>query len=73
VEDKGFILIVGKYRCGGAMNSVNVAIMNVYGPCSNNDKFILWREIEHIKSNENCAVWCVLGDFNYIRCEFERK
>jgi len=47
--------------------------MNVYSPYSNNEKFLLWDDIVQIKSNESCALWCVLGDFNAVRYACERK
>jgi len=55
------------------MNGVNIATMNVYAPCSNSEKFTLWRYIEQIKSNKNCTIWCVLRDFNSVRFECERS
>jgi len=68
VEVKGFILTIGELS-GVAMNGVNVAIMNLYAPCSNSEKFALWIDIEQIKANKNCTVWCVLGDFNSVKFE----
>jgi len=50
-----------------------LTIVNVYLPCSNNDKYLLWDKIAHIKLGETCEVWCVLGDFNMVRYANERK
>lgn len=72
-KEKGFILIIGEYKSESGGLGVEVAIINVYGPCSNTRKNILWDEIENVKLRQNCSVWCVLGDFNSIKSVNERR
>jgi len=52
---------------------MTITIMNVYSPCLNRDKYQSWDEIEHVKGNEICQVWCIIGDFNVVRNDNERK
>ena len=52
---------------------MNVVVLNVYALCSNNEKWLLWREIENVLANVNCLVRCIIGDFNSVRCASERK
>jgi len=45
-ERKGFILTEGMYKSGDSVVGVKVAVLNVYAPCSNNDKEVLWSDLE---------------------------
>jgi len=52
---------------------VPIHILNVYSSCNLKDKEVMWEEIIKIKSQENCKLWCVLGDFNVVIKINERK
>jgi len=47
--------------------------MNIYAPCSNKDKVLLWKEVEEKLATTNCLTRCVIGDFNSVRNVSERK
>jgi len=72
-DGRGFVIIEGEYKCDASGIDVNVAIMNVYAPCSTKEKVLLWREIENMLANVNCLTRCVIGDFNSVRDASERK
>jgi len=46
MEGKGYVLVQGDYNNGVSGTAVKVLIMNIYGPCSNKDKVLLWKEVE---------------------------
>jgi len=37
------------------------------------DKIHMWEDLKQIRNNEPCKTWCMLGDFNSVRSEGERK
>lgn len=47
--------------------------MNVYFSCVNSEKYQLWQEKGKAKGKESCQAWCIIGDFNAVRCASERK
>jgi len=47
--------------------------MNIYAPCSNKDKVLLWKEVEDNLATANCCIRCMIGDFNSFRKASERK
>jgi len=73
VEGKCFVLIMGDYCCGGSGTVVTVLIMNIYAPCSNKDKVLLWKEVENMLAIGNCSVRYIIGDLNSVTKVFERK
>jgi len=73
VEGSGFILIEGTYRSGDYDSGVKVVVINVYAPCTNREKVLLWREIEALLVNVNSPIRCLIGDFNSVRSAAERK
>jgi len=72
-EGKGFILIEGDYKGVGASQAMRVVLVNVYAPCSDRDKEVLWGDIENVLLASNCLIKCLMGDFNVVRYAFERK
>jgi len=54
-------------------SSIPVVIVNVYSSCTLLDKIQMWEDLKKIRHNEPCKSWCILGDFNAIRREGERK
>jgi len=70
-EGKDFLLIVGEYKIEREGLGIEAAIINVYGPCLNAEKFTLWKEIEKIKLMQGCSVWCIQRDFNFVKSKEE--
>ena len=54
-------------------NNIPVVIVNVYSSCNMPDKIHMWEDLKQIRNNEPCKIWCMLGDFNSVRSEGERK
>ena len=54
-------------------NSIPVVIVNVYSSCNLIDKMQMWEDLKKIRYKEPCKTWCMLGDFNSVRREGERK
>jgi exonuclease III len=50
-----------------------VNLMTVYAPCDTRRKRLLWLELKNVLLAKKQERWCVLGDFNAIREESERK
>jgi hypothetical protein len=48
-------------------------IINVYSPCDLFSKKRLWVDVLVAKYVEVADLWCVVGDFNSVRCAEERK
>jgi len=72
VEGSRFILIEGTYKSGDYDSGVKVVVINVYAPCTNREKVLLWREIEALMVNVNSPIRCLIGDFGPICCRKER-
>jgi len=70
-EGKGFLLVCGVYSTVGV--GVLLVVVNVHGPCTNNEKSTPWNEIADIKRNLSCTLWCIMGDFNAVKKVEERK
>jgi len=64
VDEKGYVLVVGDYKCVASGKDVKVVIMNVYAPSASKEKVLLWREIEDVLVNVISPIRCVIGDFN---------
>ena len=54
-------------------NSILVVIVNMYSSCNLLVKMQMWKDLKNIRHSEPCKSWCILGDFNSIRKEGERK
>ena len=57
----------------GGKENISVVVLNIYSPCQLNKKLEMWKEILHIKQLNNCKLWCMVGDFNSIRNQKERR
>lgn len=47
--------------------------INVYSPCDFHGKSELWQNLVREVRTRGGDVWCVLGDFNAVKCSSERK
>jgi len=65
-----FIAVEGEWKGDGG---VQVFIVNVYNPSLLREKKVLWEEINEIRRLQNNRVWCVIGDFNSVRRQNERR
>src|ERR1044072_3989833 len=68
-KDQRFLCISGK-RPG---EDTTCVFVNVYGPSDRVEKSLLWREIVELKNDFPVACWCVMGDFNAVRSQRERR
>jgi exonuclease III len=48
-------------------------IINVYAPCNIVAKRQLWVELLVARNTYVAEVWCILGDFNSVRCSDDRR
>lgn len=53
--------------------NVQVILLSVYAPCERNNKLDCWEEISGALESHNGGLYCVMGDFNSICAEDERK
>ena len=53
--------------------NIPVVIVNVYSSCNLQEKIQMWANLLEIRQGEPCNSWCILGDFNSIRNERERR
>ena len=69
IIDRWFIVFIGLAK------EVNtpVIIVNVYSSCIMQVKRKMWADLLEIRQREQCNSWCVLGDFNFVRNERERR
>ncbi|XP_057443779.1 uncharacterized protein LOC130735927 [Lotus japonicus] len=65
-EENGFIGLVGTW------GDHDCVVVNVYSPCSLEEKRQLWDELLTWKRQSSIACWCLLGDFNAVRSAEER-
>ena len=68
VKGRHFLMLVGKW----AKENQWLHVVNVYAPCDQAGKRILWDELRHLKFSNPNGLLCVLGDFNSIRSQDER-
>ena len=68
ISGAGVIMVTGKW----GQESQPRHIINIYSPCSLQDKRLLWERIKQLKYQNPGGYWCVLGDFNNIRVAAER-
>jgi len=47
--------------------------INVYSPSVLREKKVLWEDISELRQRQNNKVWCVIGDFNSVRRQEERR
>lgn len=67
VGGDGFIAVHGKWK----NIAVDVVLVNVYGPQSDNKKVALWDRLIGL-INGTSALWCVFRDFNATRKQDDR-
>ncbi|XP_068477274.1 uncharacterized protein [Phaseolus vulgaris] len=70
VRGNNFIVVEGEWKGGGG---AQVVIVNVYSPSHLREKKVLWEEISEFRRLQNNRVWCVIGDFNSVRRQDERR
>jgi len=67
---RNFFVVEGLWKLG---KGVVVTIVNVYDSGSLREKKEVWKEINTIRLNQLSKAWCIIGDFNSIRLQEERK
>ncbi|XP_068498198.1 uncharacterized protein [Phaseolus vulgaris] len=70
VRGNNFSVVEGVWKGGGG---VLVLIVNVCSPSFLREKKVLWEEISEFRRLQNNKVWCVIGDFNSVRRQEERR
>ncbi|KAD3641634.1 hypothetical protein E3N88_30858 [Mikania micrantha] len=68
ISNQNYLLVSGSIT--GVPEVVH--ILNVYGPQHLNEKKLLWKELEELKSS-NSGVWVMAGDFNEVRSMMDRR
>jgi len=70
VNGSNYFVIGGLWKHG---NGVSVTVVNVYCSGSLPEKKEVWDEINAARLNQLSKAWCIIGDFNSIRRQEERK
>ncbi|XP_068503636.1 uncharacterized protein [Phaseolus vulgaris] len=70
VKGNNFSAVEGVWKGGGG---VQVVIVNVYRPSLLEEKKVLWKDISELRRRQNNRVWCMIGDFNFVRRQEERR
>jgi len=70
VNGNNFTIIEGLWKVGSGLP---VTIVNVYCSGSLREKKEVWEEINSYRLNQLSKAWCIIGDFNSIRRQEERK
>jgi len=65
-----YSIIAGEWRLEDPIQTV---VVNIYNTGSVLEKKAIWGEVREKRSMINTNVWCVVGDFNSIRCPGERR
>jgi len=63
------LIVKGKFL----KNNVDFGLANVYAPCNNRGRQDLWHALGGVLQRHNSVAWCVLGDFNAVRSNIERR
>lgn len=69
VRDQNFIYIHAKLRG----TDLDIVLVNIYAPCDRLEKCRVWSSLLNLRNSQNCECWCIMGDFNAVRCPEERK
>ena len=67
--NRWFIVFLGFFK----EKNIPVVIVNVYSSCNLHVKRQMWADLLEIRQREPSNSWCILGDFNSIRNERERR
>lgn len=65
---RGAIVVIGCWRDTGE----EFCIINVYAPCTSDDKALLWDRLTLVVGQNSGVNICIIGDFNSILSERER-
>jgi len=63
------LIVKGKFL----KNNVDFGLANVYALCDNRGHQDLWNALGGVLQRHNLVAWCVLGDFNVVRSNIERR
>jgi len=67
---RNFSIIEGFWK---VENGFQVTIVNVYYSGFLGEKKLVWEEISDYRLNQLSKAWCVIGDFNSIRRQKDKK
>jgi len=69
VVGTGFIAVVGQHL----KTNRQCIVVNVYAPCNQNEKVVLWDVLTTLKQQYHNMAWCFCGYFIAVRRDDERK
>lgn len=55
------------------VHNFQIYVVNIYAPCSMEEKCRGWVELVGVKQRFEVGEWCVVGDFNVVSSVEERK
>ncbi|XP_068473127.1 uncharacterized protein [Phaseolus vulgaris] len=70
VNGRNYTVLEGFWKRG---NGAHVTIVNIYCSGSLREKKELWNEVGSFRQGQLSKAWCIIGDFNSIRRQEERK
>ncbi|GKV36093.1 hypothetical protein SLEP1_g44261 [Rubroshorea leprosula] len=68
IEIPGAVAIYGLW----GLKKQKCCIVNVYASCNRNERLELWAQLQKM-IEEDDGFWCIVGDFNSVRSEEERR
>ena len=63
------LIVIGRFL----VNNVDFGLANIYAPCDNRGRQESWHALGGMLQRHNSIAWCVLGDFNAVRSNVERR
>ena len=70
VNGRNFSILEGFWKRG---NGAHITIVNIYCNGSLKEKKEMWNEVGVFRQGQLLKAWCIIGDFNSIRRQEERK
>ncbi|XP_068498242.1 uncharacterized protein [Phaseolus vulgaris] len=70
VNGRNYTVVEGFWK---RENGAHVTIVNIYSSGSLREKKELWNEVGGFRQGQLSKAWCIIGDFNSIRRQEERK
>ena len=70
VNGRNFTVLEGLWKRG---NGVHLTIVNIYCSGTLREKKEMWKEVGTFRQRQLSKAWCIIGDFNSIRMQKERR
>lgn len=65
----GFLGVSGLW----AKTKQKCTVINIYSSCAHSIRKSMWRDLAISKTGFGGDLWCMVGDFNAVKCRSERR